>query len=61
LVVFDGIFYPIISVEVGCNGAEEDPEQDREHIMLIVDYDPERYAEDNDDAEVLCLCLEPGE
>ena len=60
-VVFDGTLYPIVSVALGCNGAEDDPEHHREHIILNVDYDPERYAEDNDEEEVLCLCPEPGE
>ena len=60
-VVFDGILHHIVSVELGCNGAEDDPEHHREHIILNVDDDPARYAEDNDEEEVLCQCPEPGD
>jgi hypothetical protein len=60
-VMFDGTLYPIVSVELGCNGVEDDPKHHREHILLNVDYNPASYAEDNDEEEVLCLCPEPGE
>src|SRR5262249_1359525 len=39
-VVLDGTLYPIVSVELGCNGVEDDPEHHREHIILNVDDDP---------------------
>ena len=60
-VEFDGTLYPIVSVAFGCHGAEDDPEHHREHIILTVDDDPARYAEDHDEEKVLCQCPEPGE
>src|SRR5215813_248778 len=39
-VLFDGTLYPIVSVALGCNGVEDDPEHHREHIILNTDYDP---------------------
>ena len=50
-VVVDGRPYPIITVALGCNGAEAPPGHHRQHIMLMVDYAPEIYAEDNDEDE----------